>query len=52
MNVISLRLIKGGVFMMYGFRGLWMLPMMLFCIVLIVLVIVFLIKYFNKTNVP
>jgi len=38
--------------MMYGFRGLWMLPMMLFCIVLIVLVVVFLIKYFNKTNVP
>jgi len=38
--------------MMYGYRGLWMLPMMLFCIVLIVIVVVFLIKFFNRTNVP
>jgi len=38
--------------MMYGFRGLWMMPMMLICIILIVLVVVFLIKYFNRTNLP
>ncbi|HEY5584486.1 MAG TPA: SHOCT domain-containing protein [Ruminiclostridium sp.] len=36
--------------MMYGYRGLWMFPVMLFCIVLIVIVVVLVIKFFNRTN--
>ena len=36
--------------MMYGYRGLWMLPVMLFCIVLVVIVVVLLIKFFNRAN--
>jgi len=38
--------------MMYGFRGMWMWPMMIFCIVLIAIVVVLLIKFFNRSNLP
>jgi putative membrane protein len=36
--------------MYYGYRGLWMMPMMLLCIVFIVLAVVILIKYSNIIN--
>lgn len=38
--------------MMYGYRGWWMIPMMLFCIVVIVLVVVLVIKFFSRPNLP
>lgn len=37
--------------MMYGYRGgFWMMPYMFFCLIIVVLVIVLVMKFFNRPN--